>query len=110
MPASTDELIVGNSANQSITIQGASAASVIINQTVAGRRIFNADPQQSGNIGLTLSNLTLQGATNVAETFGGGAVLAGGPGDSLTRQRLRLAERFGPGASVARSATAAGET
>ena len=83
VPNVTDELIVGNIAGQSITIQaasGAAAGSVVIDQIQSSLRIFNADPAQLGNIAFNLTNVTLEGAENVNEAFGGGAILAGGPG------------------------------
>ena len=82
VPSGTDELLIGNMAGQAVTIEAASgltASNVIINQMVAGYRIFTPDPAQRGNIALNLSNLTLEGASKVTELFGGGVVLAGGP-------------------------------
>ncbi len=80
----TGELRVGNIAGQNISIKGlGTPANTIINQTIVGNRIFNYDNNQVGTIAGSLSNLTIQGATNVNRAFGGGAILAGGPGDSL---------------------------
>ena len=81
----TGELRIGNISGQNIAIKGlGTPANTIIDQTVAGSRIFNYDNNQVGTVAGSLSNVTIQGATNVNKQFGGGAILAGGPGDSLT--------------------------
>ncbi len=81
----TGELQVGNIAGQNIQIKGlGTPANTIIHQSVVGNRIFNFDNNQSGNVAGTISNVTIENATNVNRAFGGGAILAGGPGDSLT--------------------------
>ncbi len=69
----TGELRVGNIAGQNITIKGlGTPANTIINQTVSGNRIFNYDNNQVGTVAGSISNVTLQGATNVNRAFGGG--------------------------------------
>jgi Bacterial Ig domain/Dockerin type I domain len=81
----TGELQVGGMSGQSITIRGlGTPANTIINQTITGNRIFNFDNGQYGSIAGSISNVTIQGATNVDQPFGGGAIIAGGPSDSLT--------------------------
>ena len=77
-------MILGSIRGQNITVQGAGPATTTINQTSLNTRIFNIDNGQVGNISVALQGVTIQGASNVNRQFGSGAVLAGGPGNSLT--------------------------
>ncbi len=79
----TAELAIAPDAtNQNTVIQGTSEAGTIINQTVAGARIFDIDLPSGGNVVSSYSNLTIEGGS---VTDGGGAVLfGGGTGDQAT--------------------------
>ena len=75
------ELQVGTSAGASITITGAGAGNTIIHQTQSTARVFELDPSVLGSVSVTLSDVTISGG--FAQAFGGGAILGGGPSDSL---------------------------
>ncbi len=86
----TGVLNLGNPAGQSVLIQATDGSynavtnqNAVINQTVSGNGIFVLDYNFNGSIGVTFDNLTLQGATNVNQAFGGAAILGGDPGDTL---------------------------
>jgi len=91
LPAGAYQLTVGNSTTvgelaitASMTIQGSGSATV--QQTVAGDRIFDIDPSNTGNVAVTLSGLTLEGGDDSSSGFtgfstegaGGGAIRTGG--------------------------------
>jgi autotransporter-associated beta strand protein len=79
------ELDVGNSTNLATDVQGAGAASTIIQHdtSTAAARILNIDPLILGNCSFSLSGCTLQHGRS-SDGFGGGAVICGGPDDSTT--------------------------
>jgi outer membrane protein OmpA-like peptidoglycan-associated protein len=81
------ELQVGTYSGASITISGAGAGSTTVHQTSSSARVFDLDVGALGNPGsinvaVTLSGLTISGG--YAQGFGGGAILGGGTGDSLS--------------------------
>lgn len=88
--SSSPELQVGIQNGNNISIVGAGANSTIIQQTVSGSRIIEADEELAGNMPLAISNLTLQNGNCTDSGLdcldnGGGAILAGGAtGDTLT--------------------------
>ncbi len=88
--SSSPELQVGIQSGNNITISGAGAGSTIIQQTVSGSRIIEADQELNGNMPLAVENLSLQYGNCTDSGLdcldnGGGAILAGGAtGDTLT--------------------------
>jgi Abnormal spindle-like microcephaly-assoc'd, ASPM-SPD-2-Hydin len=97
----TGELFVGGTTAANISIIGAGASSTIINQTDGIDRLIETDPNFSGGIPVSISNLTLSGGTctnyDGSQTppgdcdQGGGAVIAGGePNDDLTLTNVVL--------------------
>ncbi len=81
---------MGFATGNNITIMGAGASSTIIRQTNGKDRIIEGDQLLAGNMPLKIQGVTLTGG-NCNDTTGldcslngGGAVLAGGPGDTLT--------------------------
>ena len=88
--SSSGALQVGIQSGNNITISGAGAGSTIIQQTNGHDRVIEGDELLNGNQPLTIQNVTLQNG-NCTEPSGldcadngGGAILAGGPGDNLT--------------------------
>lgn len=81
---SLGEISFGNTA-ENITIDGA-GQSIVINMTNTNQdRIFLIDPPGTvSNVVVTLQNLTFQNGHLTSDPYGGGAILAGGPSDSLT--------------------------
>ncbi len=79
----TGELQVGNGTALGTTIQGAGPGATIIQQTVAGRHVFNVNPALIANVGFTITGVTVTGGSS-NDGFGGGAIIAGGPGNALT--------------------------
>jgi Ca2+-binding RTX toxin-like protein len=77
------ELQVGNGTALGTTIQGAGPGATIIQQTVAGRHVFNVNPALIANVGFTITGVTVTGGSS-NDGFGGGAIIAGGPGNALT--------------------------
>ena len=75
------ELQVGAPGNRTVYINGAGAASTIINQTLTTERVIDLDPVVAGNVDVTITGVTISGG--YAQVFGGGAILGGGAGDSL---------------------------
>ncbi len=87
--SSSGELQVGIQSGNNITITGAGASTTIIRQTDNIDRVIEADELVLGNQPLTITNVTLaNGLCKVTgldcQLNGGGAILAGGPGDNLT--------------------------
>lgn len=82
------ELQVGMSGSATFTISGAGQGSTIIQQTNGVDRVIEQDELGSGDMPLTIQNLTLQYGsctTGLDCGFSGGALLAGYyPGDALT--------------------------
>ena len=75
-------LNVGTAPGATISIvSSGTAANTVIRQTTAGAGVFNLDPNQVGDVAVTLQNLTITGGD--AGGFGGGGILAGSPGDVL---------------------------
>jgi len=88
--SSSPELQVGIQSGNNITISEAGQGSTIIQQTVSGSRIIEADQELNGSQPLAIQNLTLQ-LGNCTDSGldcldnGGGAILAGGAtGDTLS--------------------------
>ena len=73
---------MGTAVGADITIQGAGSASTVIQQTSPTARVFNLDPNVVGSVAISISGVTITGGE--AQAFGGGAILGGGPGDTLT--------------------------
>lgn len=71
---------------QNITITGAGSASTIINMTSTLQdRIFLVNPPGDiANIQTTISGITFTGGRLTSDPFGGGAIICGGPGNSMT--------------------------
>jgi trimeric autotransporter adhesin len=91
----TGEIYVGLFSGQNMNLVGAGAGTTTIQQTDGVDRIFEVDPNVSGDVPFAISNVTLSGGncsnddgtdTPPADcSLGGGAVLSGGiGGDSLT--------------------------
>ena len=76
------ELDVGTAYGSNITIQGAGSGDTIIDQASASARVFNLDPNVVGSVAISISGVTISGGS--AQAFGGGAILGGGPADTLT--------------------------
>ncbi len=91
----TSELQVGKNAGANITITGAGAASTIIHQTIASQRVFDLDFNVNGNVTVNISGVTISGGTGTA--FGGGGILAGGPGDNTTLDHVVITGNTAPG-------------
>jgi hypothetical protein len=79
---SAGELDAGTYVGADITIQGAGSATTTIQQTSPTARVFNLDPYVVGSVAISISGVTISGGE--AQAFGGGAILGGGPGDTLT--------------------------
>ncbi len=81
---SLGEISFGTQA-ENITIDG-SGQNIVINMTGIGQdRIFLIDPPGTvSSVLVTLQNLTFQGGHLTSDIYGGGAILAGGPNNSLT--------------------------
>jgi CSLREA domain-containing protein/uncharacterized repeat protein (TIGR01451 family) len=83
-----DELILGDATNTNTSIVGAGAASTIIRQTVANRRVFDINPPVSSvvapNVSVSMSGVTISGGNSPSDNFGGAGIFAGGPGNALT--------------------------
>ena len=71
------ELAVAPNGGKTNTILGAGAAGTIVNQTDGSNRVFNIDFNSVGSTLVTLSNLTVQGGHDGADTLGGAGILAG---------------------------------
>ena len=96
-----DELKVGDATNTNTTIVGAGAASTIIQQTVANRRVLNVNSSVSLNVAVTISGVTITGGNFPSDTDGGGGVYAGGPGNALTLSNCIITgNTLGSGTSV----------
>jgi hypothetical protein len=79
-----DELKVGTAAGNNTTITGAGAATTIIQQTVANRRVIDVNPNVLANVVVNISGVTITGGNNPSDNFGGGGIIGGGPGNALT--------------------------
>jgi hypothetical protein len=80
------ELRLGNRP-QSVTINGTGTAAATILQTAPtspDRILLINPPGTNSEIVTILQNLTFTGGRLTSDTFGGGAILAGGPNNSLT--------------------------
>ncbi|MBS1796610.1 MAG: Ig-like domain repeat protein [Acidobacteria bacterium] len=78
-----DELVVGGAANLSTTIVGAGAATTVIRQTRADRRVFDINPGLASNVVVSISKVTIRDGRDTAGNGGGGGIYAGGPGNAL---------------------------
>jgi CSLREA domain-containing protein/uncharacterized repeat protein (TIGR01451 family) len=76
------EIQVGTTPGADISIVGVGSTTTIIHQTQSTARVFELDPDVNGNVAVTISGVTLSGG--FAQAFGGGAILGGGAGDSLS--------------------------
>ena len=76
------ELDVGMTSGDDITIQGQGSGATTINQTTAASRVFNLDPNVVGDVAISITDVTITGG--LAQAFGGGAILGGGTGDTLS--------------------------
>lgn len=85
------ELPVGSISGQSISISGAGSGTTIIHQTQPGscatsgtgcNRVFDLDSAAFGNITVVITGLTISGG--IGANYGGGGILGGWTGDSLT--------------------------
>jgi hypothetical protein len=68
--------------NQATRITGTSQAGTILDTTTAGSRIFNLDNTRTGGVSVAIMSMTIEHGSPL--TTGGGAILAGGPGDATT--------------------------
>lgn len=93
VPAGTYNLVLGElsiapNGNRTITINGAGAASTIINQTDGQNRVFNIDFFAFGATYVTINAVTISGGSDRIDSLGGAGILAGSfsslPRDSLT--------------------------
>ena len=100
---SLGDLVAGTQANTNITIQGAAAASTIIHQTTAGRRVVRVNYNVNASVVFNLSGVTVSGGSeneNDPDGAGGngGAILAGGsasaPGNALTLGNVVFSGNF----------------
>ncbi len=86
--SASQELQLGFTNGQTITIAGAGASTTIIQQTDSQSRILEVDPGLIGGLPLTISNVTLQNGkctTGLDCSYGGAALVAGAAtGDALT--------------------------
>jgi Big-like domain-containing protein/List-Bact-rpt repeat protein len=81
----TGELQVGTGNSYSLSIIGSSPSNTIIQQTDGHDRIIEQDPSFSGNVNITIENVTAQGGdctTGIDCTYGGAFLLGGGPSGS----------------------------
>ncbi|MBI4926457.1 MAG: choice-of-anchor D domain-containing protein [Anaerolineae bacterium] len=82
------ELQAGLNGNVTVSIIGAGAANTILQQGSSGcsgtrsSRVLSLDYNYGGNTQASISGVTL--SNGAAQLYGGGAILAGGPNDSLT--------------------------
>jgi hypothetical protein len=77
------ELQVGSDPSENITINGTGTPSnTIIHQTVANNRVFDLDFNFTGDVAVSISNVTISGGQG--DLYGGGGIVAGDPGDVLT--------------------------
>jgi hypothetical protein len=79
---SAGELDVGTASGANISIQGAGSGITTIDQLSTSSRVFNLDPDVIGDVAVSISGVTIENGS--AQAFGGGAILGGGPGDTLT--------------------------
>ena len=80
---SLGELKAGSAAGTNITLNGSGTpANTIINQTDGANRVFNIDTLFTGNVTVSISNVTIQNGVG-GTGGGGGAILDGGVGDVL---------------------------
>ena len=80
-----DELQLGTASNTDTRIIGTSgAASTIIQQTVANRRVFDINPSFAANVAVSMSGVTITGGNSPSDNFGGAGIVAGSPGNSLS--------------------------
>lgn len=87
---SLGELTFGGGSNLNTIVIGASPATTIIRQTAAATRVLNINPTVTPNVAAELRNLTLRDGETPAGNGGGGAIYAGGPGNSLTIVNCRF--------------------
>jgi hypothetical protein len=104
----TGDLQLGTAQNENISIIGSgSASNTIIQQTDGKDRIFEQDPDFIGDIPVTIENVTLTGGTCTTGTdcsYGGGAMLGGGPSgapDNITLTNVVLSNNTAGNASQA---------
>jgi hypothetical protein len=78
------QIVLGNSPI-TLTIIGADPATTIINMTATLQdRIFKINPSRTvSNVRVTIQNLTFTNGRLTSDNFGGGAILAGGPSNSV---------------------------
>ncbi len=90
LPAGTYNLSLGTitfgDVAQNVSIAGASAATTIVNMTTtAQNRIFLIGTTGTlPNVHTTISNVQFTGGKLTGDNYGGGAIIAGGPSNSLT--------------------------
>jgi len=105
LPAGTyilnSRLLYGTVNNSNLTINGASAATTIIQMTsnVAQRNriLLINDTSYRVNIDVTINNVTFQNGYVTGDTWGGSAILAGGiSGDSLTLNNVVFSNNITP--------------
>lgn len=90
VPAGTYQLTQGTisigDVAQNITINGAGAASTIINMSTTSQdRILLIDPPgTNSNIIVSITGISFTNGVLNGDPYGGGAICAGGPGNSLT--------------------------
>ncbi|MEP6810154.1 MAG: putative Ig domain-containing protein, partial [Chthoniobacterales bacterium] len=90
LPAGTYNLSLGTitfgDVAQNLTITGASAATTIVNMTTtAQNRIFLIGTTGTlPNVNTSISNVQFTGGKLTGDNYGGGAIIAGGPSNSLT--------------------------
>ena len=82
------QLPTGTASGKSISIAGAGSSGTVIHQTTTAR-VFELDPSQAGDVAISLSGVSITGGE--AQSFGGGAILGGGTGDSLTLTNVVIA-------------------
>ena len=89
LPAGTytltiDELPVGSAASSTVTLTGAGAATTLIRQTLANRRVIDVNPSVLAGVVVTIANVTITGGNSPSDNFGGGGLIGGGAGNTLT--------------------------
>jgi|GEM_PF-5309122 hypothetical protein len=91
LPAGTYTLTLGSEISfgnvaEDITIVGADNATTIIDGNSTDRIFLINPPGNIADVHTTLQNITFQNGLLLSDVFGGGAILAGGPTNSLTIQ------------------------
>jgi len=92
-------LVVGDSGDTDVILNGTDlAASIVIEQTNTTEPVFNLNPALNANVQISMTNVEITGGSS--QVFGGGGIVGGGVGNSLTLTNVIVtgnASHHGPG-------------